>query len=62
MPSINQLSAQQAVDSSDQVPVFSTNNGQPRRVSLNAVRNYVLQNNGIAQGVFDRLANDAERL
>jgi hypothetical protein len=43
MPGINQLSEQATVQSSDQFPIYSPNNGQPRKVSANAIREFVLE-------------------
>lgn len=44
MSSISQLSEQAEVSSSDQFPIYSTTNGQPRRVSANALVTFVQDN------------------
>lgn len=44
MSQINQLSEQSEVSSSDQFPIYSTTNGQPRKVSANAILQYVQDN------------------
>jgi uncharacterized membrane protein len=46
MPSINQLTEQTTVLGSDQVPLYSTTNGQPRRASIAAITTYVANNIG----------------
>lgn len=46
MPSINQLTEQTTVQGSDQVPLYSTTNGQPRRASMSAILTYVANNIG----------------
>jgi hypothetical protein len=41
---IQQLTEQETVQSSDQFPIYSSTNGQPRRVSANALLTYVQDN------------------
>ncbi len=41
MPDFSSLSVQDTVVSSDQLLIYSTVNGQPRRASMNAVLTYV---------------------
>jgi hypothetical protein len=41
MSSINQLSEASTVSSSMQIPVFDTNNGQPRKISVNQLTEYM---------------------
>lgn len=41
MSAINQLSEASAVSSSMQVPVYDTTNGQPRKVSVNQLQEYM---------------------
>lgn len=42
MTTINQLSAVDAVVSSDQVPIYSSTNGDARKASMNVIKSYIL--------------------
>lgn len=42
MPEINQLSAVDSVTAGDQIPIFSTNNGDARKAAASVLRTYVL--------------------
>jgi uncharacterized membrane protein len=44
MSGINDLTEQTTVLGSDQVPLYSTANGQPRRASIAALTTYIAQN------------------
>jgi hypothetical protein len=44
MSSINQLTEASAVSSSMQLPVYDSQNGQPRRVSVNQLQAYLQEN------------------
>lgn len=44
MPTFNELSTQDAVVSSDQFAIYSTINGQARKVSANALLTYIEDN------------------
>lgn len=44
MTTFNELTTQDTVVSSDQVPIYSTVNGQPRKVSMNAVLTFIAAN------------------
>jgi len=44
MTTFNELSTQDTVVSSDQVPIYSTVNGQPRKVSMNAILTFIEDN------------------
>jgi hypothetical protein len=44
MTTINQLSAVDAVVSSDQVPIYSSTNGDARKASMNVLKEYILAN------------------
>lgn len=46
MAGINDLTEQTTVASSDQLPLYSTTNGQPRRVSVAALTTYIANNIG----------------
>lgn len=44
MPQINQLSAYDSPQAGDQLPVFSTGNGDARKMSLSALLNWIANN------------------
>lgn len=44
MSSINQLSEASAVSSSMQIPVYDTGNGQPRKISVNQLVEFIADN------------------
>lgn len=46
MTQINQLSSVSEVVSGDQLPIFSTNNGDARRTSINTLMEYIRANLG----------------
>lgn len=43
MPTINQLSTADVLVGADQVPIYSSENGDARKTSLNAIKDFVLQ-------------------
>jgi hypothetical protein len=51
MPTINQLSRLAAPNGADQVPVYSPNSGDARRLSLAAIAEYVRGTTGVDDGV-----------
>jgi hypothetical protein len=48
MTTINQLSAVDAVVSSDQVPIYSSANGDARKASMSVIKDYVLSDATVA--------------
>ena len=48
MTTINQLSAVDAVVSSDQVPIYSSSNGDARKASMSVIKDYVLSDATVA--------------
>ena len=48
MTTINQLSAVDAVVSSDQVPIYSSSNGDARKASMGVIKDYVLSDATVA--------------
>jgi hypothetical protein len=48
MTTINQLSAVDAVASSDQVPIYSNGNGDARKASMSVIKAYVLADSTVA--------------
>jgi hypothetical protein len=48
MTTINQLSAVDAVVSSDQVPIYSSTNGDARKASMSVIKDYVLSDATVA--------------
>lgn len=50
MTTINQLSAVDAVTGSDQLPIYSSANGDARKSSITVLIDYIRQNLGIASG------------
>lgn len=44
MPAINQLSAVDTVRSSDQVPIYSSENGDARKASMSVIQEFMLDN------------------
>lgn len=45
MPQINQLPLMSSVSSGDQLPIYSSNNGDARRISVNALAEYIDSSN-----------------
>lgn len=52
MTTFNQLSEASSVSTSDQIPIYSTSNGQPRKASLNALVSLVQSNLTLPDGLF----------
>lgn len=52
MTTFNQLSEASSVSTSDQIPIYSTANGQPRKASLNALVSLVQSNLTLPDGLF----------
>lgn len=47
MPTISQLTATSSVQNTDQVPVYSTDNGDARKASMSVIKKYVLDDTGL---------------
>lgn len=52
MPTISQLTATSSVQDTDQVPVYSTDNGDARKASLSVIKTYVLTNANFIDATF----------
>jgi hypothetical protein len=52
MPTISQLTAVSSVQDTDQVPVYSTDNGDARKASLSVIKTYVLTNANFIDATF----------
>lgn len=52
MPTISQLTAVSSVTDTDQVPVYSTDNGDARKASLSVIKTYVLTNANFIDATF----------
>ena len=52
MPTISQLTATSSVQDTDQVPVYSTDNGDARKASLLVIKAYVLTNANFIDATF----------
>ena len=50
MPQINQLSAVDAVTGADQLPLYSSANGDARKSSITVLIDYIRQHLGVASG------------
>lgn len=52
MPTISQLTAVSSVQDTDQIPVYSTNNGDARKASLSVIKSYVLTDANFTDATF----------
>lgn len=52
MPTISQLTAVSSVQDTDQVPVYSTDNGDARKASLSVIKTYILTNANFIDATF----------
>lgn len=52
MPTISQLTAVSSVTDTDQVPVYSTDNGDARKASLSVIKTYVLTDPNFTNATF----------
>ena len=52
MPTISQLTATSSVQNTDQVPVYSTDNGDARKASLSVIKAYVLAGANFTDATF----------
>ena len=52
MPTISQLTAVSSVTDTDQVPVYSTDNGDARKASLSVIKTYILTNANFTDATF----------
>ena len=52
MPTISQLTAVSSVTDTDQVPVYSTDNGDARKASLSVIKTYVLTDANFTDATF----------
>lgn len=59
MTTINQLSAVDAVVSSDQVPIYSSSNGDARKASMSVIKDYVLSDATVADDKVTQYASPA---
>jgi hypothetical protein len=59
MTTINQLSAVDAVVSSDQVPIYSSTNGDARKASMSVIKDYVLSDATVADDKVTQYASPA---
>lgn len=59
MTTINQLSAVDAVVSSDQVPIYSSSNGDARKASMSVIKDYVLSDATAADDKVTQYASPA---
>lgn len=59
MTTINQLSAVDTVASSDQVPIYSSGNGDARKASLSVIKDYVLSDATVADDKVTQYASPA---
>lgn len=62
MTNINQLSAVDSVQSGDQVPIFSSANGDARKASMNVIRDFMQQGITLPNGMMDIASIFALRL
>lgn len=56
MSTINQLNAADALVSADQIPIYSSSNGDARKVSASVLRDYVLDGINAADGFLTQYA------
>lgn len=59
MTTINQLSAVDTVASSDQVPIYSSGNGDARKASMSVIKTYVLSDATVADDKVTQYASPA---
>ena len=52
MPTISQLTAVSSVQDTDQVPVYSTDNGDARKAALSVIKTYILTNANFTDATF----------